>query len=73
MLGNLEIVAEGIRRVAGGKTFVLASNEDNLKISRRQANIISLICDGKSNIEISDEIGISIRGVEKQRQKLYNY
>lgn len=76
--GDIELLAHAIERVSEGEVFISLRVEKvgkkHVKIkgySSRQKEIIPLLCEGKTNKEISEEIGIVVRSVEKQRQKIY--
>ena len=50
-------------------------NEDDKKIirlSKRESEVLSLICEGYSNNEIADKLGISKRTIEGHRSSLLN-
>jgi DNA-binding NarL/FixJ family response regulator len=70
--GNLQLLADGLRRIKDGSTFVyhkplIARNT----FTSRQVEMIPLICDERTNKEIASEMGITERSVERQRQKIY--
>jgi len=44
--------------------------EDTIKLTKREKEILALICHGLSNNKISDELHISIRTVERHRAEL---
>lgn len=72
---DAELLALTIRRVKNGETVVVRSENkhDNLEeiLTKRQLQIIPLVCAGMTNKEIAEQIGLSERAVEKQKQKLY--
>jgi DNA-binding NarL/FixJ family response regulator len=41
-------------------------------LTSREAEVLQLIAEGKANKEIAGELGISIKTIEKHRQKLMN-
>lgn len=46
--------------------------EEIVKISRREQEVLNLICSGYSNSEIAGELGISLRTVEGHRSNMIN-
>jgi DNA-binding NarL/FixJ family response regulator len=69
--GNIELLIEAIRAVKNGGIFKFDFPGEKRKYSRRQKELMPLIFNGHTNEEIAEKMGISKRGVEKHRQKLY--
>lgn len=74
-LCDADTLEDTIRRVYAGETAVVRSDhaDEQLRqmLTRRQQEIIPLICEGLTNKQIGVEINLTERAVEKQRQKLY--
>lgn len=70
---NVEILAREIRVVINsGTSFYLAEPETKkLKFSRREVEIIPLICRGETAKEIANRLGISEKAINKHRKELY--
>jgi DNA-binding NarL/FixJ family response regulator len=72
--GNIGLLIDGIKKVNSGETFIhhLSQEKDPLNnYTPTQKVIIPLICEGKTNKQIAEELNILERSVEKQRQKIY--
>ena len=76
--GDIAMLARAIHLVMSGDIFISKKILDreakrcgNENYTERQKEIIPLMCEGKTNKEISEEIGILERSVEKRRQKIY--
>ena len=69
-----------IRKILGGGTYfsqelllnIIRSRdvEEGIKLTRREKEILGLICQGHSNAQISDSLHISSRTVERHRAEL---
>jgi DNA-binding NarL/FixJ family response regulator len=69
---NIDVLVQAIREIHAGQRFMMSSTETpRTTFSPRQIEMIPLICDELTNQQIADELGIQRRGVEKQRQKIY--
>ncbi len=70
---NIKDLADVIVKVHRGEIFYPSIPDTPMvrHYSLRQKEIISMICQGKTNKEIALELGILERSVEKQRQKIY--
>lgn len=55
-----------LEQVSGGDT----KSEDEVHLTRREIEIIQKIADDKSNLEIADELHLSVRTVETHRRNL---
>lgn len=81
---TLTLLANIIRDVHKGKTFlshpIFRSREwtnqpghfrkRNINLTSREIEVLQLIAEGKANKQTADELGISIKTVEKHRQNL---
>jgi len=74
--GDIGLLARAIKKVKEGEIFVhhlpLEKQEGSIKYSFKQKQITPLICQGYTNEQISEELSIGVRGVEKHRSKLYS-
>lgn len=70
--GNMDLLAETVRKVVTGKTCVNYSTAYSTKFSARQKELIPMMVTGCTNKEIAEQTGIQERAVEKQRQKIYH-
>jgi two-component system response regulator DegU len=68
---TIDLLVDAIRAVKNSGTFIYKPSMERQKYTPRQIEMIPLICDGMTNKEIAQEIGITEWGVEKQRQKIY--
>lgn len=70
--GKIEILKEAIEKINNGNLFVCETPPLNKNIfTRRQTEIIPLLCDNLTNKEIANRLGIHERGVERHLQKIY--
>jgi DNA-binding NarL/FixJ family response regulator len=74
--GDIGLLAEAIRRVKGGEIFIHHLPEEKqlgaIHYSNQQKKIAPMICQGFTNEQIAEELCIGVRGVEKQRSKIYS-
>jgi DNA-binding NarL/FixJ family response regulator len=70
---NIDILAREIRVVkSAGKSFYLVDPETKrLKFSKREVEIIPLICKGETSKEIANRLGIGEKAINKHRKELY--
>lgn len=73
--GDVTVLVDAIQRVNNGETVVIETksfekNIDRL-FSKRQIQMIPMMCDGLTNKQMAENLGIAERSVEKQRQKIY--
>ena len=68
---TVPILVEAITTVHEGGTYIYRLPLLRKKYTPRQIEMIPLICEGLTNKDIGQEVGISERAVEKQRQKIY--
>jgi DNA-binding NarL/FixJ family response regulator len=74
-----EEIIEGVRTVASGKRFLcetvdlLLKKTDNNKLilTRREQELLRLITDGYSNIEIADKMCLGYQTIKSYRKNLY--
>lgn len=52
------------------KTFKNATNTEEIKLTKRETEILTLICQGMSNAEISDKLCLSLRTIEGHKSNL---
>lgn len=71
IMGNPIVLINAVNKVQSGGTFFYQFPGQKTLYTSRQKELMPLIFEGKTNDEISKEIGIGIRAVEKQRQKIY--
>jgi DNA-binding NarL/FixJ family response regulator len=71
--GDIDILAREIRVVKNeGKSFYLADPEaKRLKFSKREVEIIPLLCKGETSKEIANRLGIGEKAINKHRKELY--
>lgn len=76
ILGNFNLLAEGIRMVSNGETFIhhlpTEKQTKSLKYSQKDKVIIPMMCQGFTNEDIAQEIGVGVRNVEKHRKRIYS-
>jgi DNA-binding NarL/FixJ family response regulator len=69
---DIGILVDALKKIKDGNTFIYQSPELGKKtFTRRQLEMIPLICHEMTNREIAGELGMQTRSVEKQRQKIY--
>lgn len=66
-----ELLMMALLEVKNGGVFLNEKLSDKKIFTERQKEIMPLIFDGLTNEEIADQVYISKRAVEKQRQKIY--
>lgn len=66
-----ELLMEALMEIQNGKIYLHEKSPGKKQFTERQKEIMPLIFDGLTNDEIADEMYISKRAVEKQRQKIY--
>jgi len=54
------------------KSFKKAATPQHIKLTRREIEILTLICQGHSNSKISDELSLSLRTIEGHKSNLFN-
>lgn len=74
--GDMSLLAEGIKKVQAGEIFVHHLPEEkqvaSIRYSLKQKQMAPLMCQGFTNEEIASELSMGVRGVEKQRSKIYS-
>jgi DNA-binding NarL/FixJ family response regulator len=70
---DIKKLAEGIHKVAQGRTAFYAGEISNLKVkyTKRETDVIPLICQGKTSCEIGAQIGVSEKRISNIRNGLY--
>lgn len=66
-----DLLYKAILDVSKGKTFFINNTSDLIAFNPRQKEMMPLILDNEPNKVIADDLGISKRAVEKQRQNMY--
>jgi DNA-binding NarL/FixJ family response regulator len=61
-----------MHHVVNAQDPVPAANSLNLEFSHREVELLQLIADGFTNLEIADKLFTSVRTIENQRQQLIN-
>jgi len=54
------------------KTFKKATGSQDIKLTRRETEVLALICQGFSNAEISDKLCLSLRTIEGHKSNLFS-
>lgn len=74
--GNIALLANAIEKVMQGEVYVYhlppEKQKEVISYSEKQKTLAPMICQGFTNEEIADELKIQVRGVEKQRSKIYS-
>lgn len=69
----IDTLAEAIIEVAsGGKYFLKGSVDNKTKYSNAGIELIQELCKGKTNKQIAEKVGISEKGIEKRRHRIYS-
>lgn len=69
---NVDVLAEGIFKVMRSESFFYSYDPENpLKYTKRETEIIPMICEGKISKEIGSELGIDEKQVRKLRTQLH--
>ncbi len=66
-----ELLVDAITRVHNGETFIYEKPPNKERFTARQKEIMQLVFEGLTNDDIAEEVHITKRAVEKQRQKIY--
>jgi DNA-binding NarL/FixJ family response regulator len=69
--GDIGLLAGAIRKVAKGGIFVCDVPPPGHTFTQRQKEMIPFIVEGLTNKEISSQVGMMERAVEKQKKKIY--
>lgn len=54
------------------KSFKSGTPQPDVKLTRRETEILTLICQGLSNAEISDKLSLSLRTIEGHKSNLFS-
>jgi len=71
---DIEVIVETIRLVHRNEFIQVAdnyANNSNPRFSKRESELIPLICEGKSNKEIADKLNIGNKTVEAHKKSLF--
>jgi DNA-binding NarL/FixJ family response regulator len=63
-------LSDRVENVPRGAAGWRKSKQGNVRLTSREVEILQLIAEGKANKQTADELGISIKTVEKHRQNL---
>lgn len=69
--GDIGILARAIRQIRDGGVYIHPRQGEKRNFTRRQKEIMPLLFEGKTNEEIATEMGMSKRGMEKSRRRIY--
>ena len=76
MAGDINLLVSAIEKVKAGGIFVhhlpQKKQDRAIKYSFKQKQMTPMICQGLTNEEIAVEMCIGVRGVEKQKSKIYS-
>lgn len=61
-----------IMNMNNNKTIKTAEKPQEIRLTRRETEILTLICQGKSNAQISDRLCLSLRTVEGHKSNLFS-
>lgn len=69
---DIEILSNGIKTVSGNGTYFYSYDpKSKVKYTRREAEVIPLIFEGKTNKEIAVELKLGEKSIEKHRKNIY--
>ena len=54
------------------KTFKAVERPQDIKLTRRESEVLTLICQGLSNAEISDKLCLSLRTIEGHKSNIFS-
>ena len=66
----VEILSDIIMNLDNSLSSSPRSSEEKIKFTRRELEVLNLICTGSSNVEIADKLFLSIRTIEGHKSKL---
>ena len=69
--GDIGILVAALRKIKEGGVYIHPKIVEGRRFTKRQKEIMPLLFEGKTNEQIAGEIGMSKRGVEKSRHKIY--
>jgi two-component system nitrate/nitrite response regulator NarL len=70
--GDLKLLADGIRAVFHNRPFNFSNSSGHeILYTRRETQIIPLLCHGKTSKQIAEELGLAEKTVEGYRKKIY--
>jgi len=69
--GDITILVDAIKQIRAGHIYIHPKLGEKRKFTKRQKDIMPLLFEGKTNEEIACEIGMSKRGMEKSRRRIY--
>lgn len=69
--GDITILVKAIKRIREGGIYIHPTLGEKRSFTRRQKEILPLLFEGKTNEEIATEVGMSKRGMEKSRRRIY--
>ncbi|HOZ86631.1 MAG TPA: response regulator transcription factor [Bacteroidia bacterium] len=65
------LLINALQKVFSGGTFIYEKPGERQPFTEKQKQIMPLIFEGKTNLEIAKNVGINRRTVERQRHKIY--
>lgn len=69
--GDISILAKAIKKIKEGGIYIHPKLSEKRQFTKRQKEILPLLFEGKTNEQIAAEIGMSKRGMEKSRRRIY--
>jgi two-component system response regulator NreC len=69
--GDITILVKAIMKIRDGGIYIHPKLGDKRRFTKRQKEILPLLFEGKTNEQIAAEVGLSKRGMEKSRRRIY--
>jgi len=69
--GDISVLVKAIMKVKDGGIYIHPRLGEKRRFTKRQKDILPLLFEGKTNEQIAAEVGMSKRGMEKSRRRIY--